>query len=438
VTAGTLDGLVDRAVVEPPSPGTPEAGRLFEALAAPDGITADRSTFSYGRLLEAVCDRLPAGGRVTDVVALADAFLASAHVVELDPGAAAAARWADGRPIPGRDGEGRWTTREMVATELHLLDRVARRLGGQAGTVRHETVEGAFARHPDLAAEQQVMIRHLCQSGNGVDIVIGLAGSGKTTALATATHAWGQAAYRVTGTALAARTALRLEEATGVPSLTMARLLGRLDRAELVLTDRDVVVLDEAGMVGTRHLARLVDHADTAGAKVVLIGDPRQLPELDAGGTLRALEYRTGAVALTANRRQRKPWERHALAGIRHGNPTHALAAYQAHDRIHTATGTEQLRGQLIAAWAQDRRSGEALMVAGTRAEVEDLNHRARTLLQASPGRGRPRRCLGGRRRRRTRRQVFVLRTRGRLEQIDTGGCGLGRGSFRRANTVSP
>jgi len=428
VTAATLDGLVDRVMVEPPRAGTPEAGRLFGALAARDGVTADRSTFSYGRLLEAVCDRLPAGGRVTDVVALADAFLASVHVVELDPGAAATARRVDGRPIPGRDGEGRWTTREMVATERHLLDRVARRLGGHAGTVRHEAVEEAIARHPELAAEQQAMIRHLCQSGNGVDVVIGLAGSGKTTALAIATQAWRQAGYRVTGTALAARTALRLQEATGVPSLTMARLLGRLDGAEDVLTDRDVVVLDEAGMVGTRHLARLVDHADTAGGKVVLIGDPRQLPELDAGGTLRALEHRTGAVALTANRRQQERWERDALAGLRHGNPTQALTAYQTHGRIHTASGADDLRDELVAAWVDDRRGSEALMVASTRVEVEDLNHRARSLLQAAGEVGPDQVVLGGH----SFAQgdtILALRndpatgllngTRGRLEHID-------------------
>ena len=428
VTAATLDCLADRVVVEPPRPGTPEAASLFEALAAPGGITNDRSTFSYGRLLEAICDRLPSGGRVEDVVALADAFIASDHVVELDPGAAAAAYRTDGRPIPGRNSEGRWTTREMVATEQHLLHRVASRSGGHAGTVRHDLVEAAIARHPELAGEQMAMIHHLCESGNGVDVVIGLAGSGKTTALATATEAWHHDGYRVTGTALAARTALRLQEATGIPSLTMARLLGRLDRAELVLTDRDVVVLDEAGMVGTRHLARLVDHADTAGAKVVLIGDPRQLPELDAGGTLRALEHRTGAIALTANRRQREPWERDALTALRHGNPTHALAAYQAHGRIHTG-GTHDLRDRLVAAWAQDRRTGEAMMVAGTRGEVEDLNHRARALLQATGDVG-PDEVTLGARSFAPGDTVLALRndpatgllngTRGRLEQIDT------------------
>ena len=177
----------------------------------------------------------------------------------------------------------------------------------------------------------------------------------------------------------------------------MARLLGRLDRAELVLGERDVVVIDEAGMVGTRQLARLLDHAGRGSAKVVLIGDPRQLPELDAGGTLRSLQQRTGAITLTTNRRQSEPWERQALAALRHGDPTHALAAYQAHNSVHLAGGPADLRQELVAAWAQDRLSGEALMLAGTRAEVDDLNRRVRTVLQHAGEVGPDQIVLGGR-----------------------------------------
>ena len=429
VTATSLDGVCHRSSLEPPVPGSPEAAALFAVLAGPEGVTARRSTFTYGRLLEAVCDRLPGGGRVEDVVALADGFLRSGHVVELDPGEQAVARRADGRPIPGLDTEPRWTTQEMVATEQRVLDAVARGQGAQAGTVRPDLVQAALARRPELAGEQSAMVEHLCGSGNGVDVVIGLAGAGKTTALAIAADAWRRAGYRVTGAALAARTALALQEATGAESLTMVRLLGRLDRGELVLTLGDVVLVDEAGMVGTRHLARLVDHADGAGAKLVLIGDPRQLPELDAGGTLRALEHRTGAVALTVNRRQQQPWERRALADFRHGNPAHALAAYRTNDRIHTTSDGDALRADLVAAWATDRRCGAALMVAGTRAEVEDLNRRARTLLQQTGEVGPDQVTLAGRCFA-VGDTVLALRndpaagllngTRGRLEQIDT------------------
>ena len=427
-TARTLDAVCHRRNVEPPRPSSLEAAALFAELASSEGVTATRSTFTYGRLLEAVCDRLPGGGRVEDVVALADGFLRSGHVIELHPTERTMAHRADGQPIPGLDREARWTTREMVATEQRLLAAVARRQGSKAGTVRHDLVEAALARQPQLAGEQAAMVEHLCGSGNGVDVVIGLAGAGKTTALATAADAWRHAGYRVTGTALAARTARGLQEATTAESLTIVRLLGRLDRADMILTNGDIILVDEAGMVGTRHLTRLVDHADRGGAKVVLIGDPRQLPELDAGGTLRALEHRTGAVALTVNRRQQQAWERQALASLRHGNPDLALAAYRTKGRVHTTSDSDTLRTQLVDAWVQDRRSGQALMVAGTRAEVKDLNRRARTFLQTTGEVGPDLVTLAGRAfavgdtvlaLRNDPTTALLNGTRGRLEHID-------------------
>ena len=98
-----------------------------------------------------------------------------------------------------------------------------------------------------------------------------------------------------------------------------------------------VVVIDEAGMVGTRTLARLLDHAARADAKVVLVGDHRQLPEIDAGGLLRGLGERLDPLRLTTNRRQHEPWERAALAKLRDGQIDTALADYQAHGRLVTA-----------------------------------------------------------------------------------------------------
>ena len=86
VTARTLHAVCHRRTVEPPRLGSLEAAALFAELAGPEGVTENRSTFTYGRLLEAVCDRLPAGGRVKDVLALADEFLRSSHVIEVDPG----------------------------------------------------------------------------------------------------------------------------------------------------------------------------------------------------------------------------------------------------------------------------------------------------------------------------------------------------------------
>ena len=159
----------------------------------------------------------------------------------------------------------------------------------------------------------------LTSSGAGVEVVVGKAGAGKTLALAAARMSWESSGYRVLGTALSARAARGLRDGAGIDSQTLASLLAGIESGRTKLGASDVVVLDEAGMVGTRALARLVESADDAGAKVVLVGDPRQLPEIEAGGALAGLIERVGAVELTENRRQQSSWERVALDALRMG-----------------------------------------------------------------------------------------------------------------------
>jgi len=149
-----------------------------------------------------------------------------------------------------------------------------------------------------------------------------------------------------------------------------------------VLDARTVLVIDEAGMIGTRQLAELLDHADRTEAKVVLVGDHRQLPEIEAGGVFRGLVARGHAFALEENRRQEQQWEREALDLLREGRAGEALATYQQHGRIHTADTAADVRGQLVADWWTSRERGEpGVMLALRRSDVADLNQRARALM---------------------------------------------------------
>jgi len=146
-----------------------------------------------------------------------------------------------------------------------------------------------------------------------------------------------------------------------------------------------VLVVDEAGMVGTRQLARLLDHAQQQSVKVVLVGDPHQLPEIDAGGLFRALTTRLPSIQLTDNRRQTHGWEQAALDELRHGDPDVALAAYRQHGRIRTADTAQHLRDRLVDDWwdtAKEDLSG-SLMIALRRDDVDDLNHHARAKMLA-------------------------------------------------------
>jgi ATP-dependent exoDNAse (exonuclease V) alpha subunit len=139
------------------------------------------------------------------------------------------------------------------------------------------------------------MIRDLCQGGAGVALVVGRAGTGKTFALGIARHAWQLDGYRLLACAPTGIAAVNLEAEGFEEVATCERLLHDLDRGRERLDGGTVLVVDEAGMLGSRKLARLLDHAQHAQAKVVLVGDDRQLAAIDAGGGFRALRIRLGA-----------------------------------------------------------------------------------------------------------------------------------------------
>jgi hypothetical protein len=144
-----------------------------------------------------------------------------------------------------------------------------------------------------------------------------------------------------------------------------------------------VLVVDEAGMASTRQLAELVDHAAKARAKLVLVGDHRQLSEIEAGGAFRALARRLPAIELTENRRQVSQWERDALALLRDGDAGQALDRYEAEGRVMTGETVDAVRGRLVADWWAGRDPDLAVMIAFRRADVADLNGRARALMRA-------------------------------------------------------
>jgi len=215
-----------------------------------------------------------------------------------------------------------------------------------------------------------------------VDVLIAAAGTGKTFSLDAARDGWQRAGYTVIGCALAATAAQELETGSGIPSSTLASLTGYLDSGEVQLHDHVVVVVDEAGMVGTRDIAPLLTAAAAARAKVVLVGDPRQLPEITAGGLLGHLESRRRAITLTENHRQTDPTERTALAELRAGDVNRAVVLLRERGGIVHGPNSETVRDGMVGDWWQHRQHGsDALMLTRRNADVDDLNRRARRLV---------------------------------------------------------
>lgn len=385
--------------VDNPELGLADTEALFAHLASPDGLTARRSTFDRRLAVRAVADAFAGGADVDALVALADAFLASDHVVALPVRATCGdmLRRRDGSVVPLEADGARFSTPELLAVEQRLIDGSLARQGRDVATAPELVLRRVLEGRPDLSAEQRAMVTKICGGGHGVDLVVGAAGTGKTVALGAAREVWEATHHRVIGCALAARAAAGLTAGSGIEASTIHRLLastwvsGRLP-------ERCVLVVDEAGMVGTRRLAQLLDLAEASQAKVVLVGDHRQLPEINAGGTFAELARSLGAVTLRRNRRQVERWERDALAALRDGDPQKAIDAYIANGRVHAGHDARGVYEQMVADWWDGRARGEdVVMLASRRRQVDALNRLARQRRREEGELGKENLVAGGR-----------------------------------------
>jgi conjugative relaxase-like TrwC/TraI family protein len=341
-----------------------EVRQVLDELASPSGLTEQASTFTRTDVVDALAKRLPVARSATEALTQAEE---------------AADRFLEERAVrvvhDRRLGVDRFSTPELLALEQRLVDGATQRTGERCAVVGPEPVRQVLDCHTTAGEDQAAMVRDLTQGGDGVAVVVGRAGSGKTWTLGLAREAFELAGYQVHGTAPTGIATVGLADEGFTDARTVDRLLLDLQHRRVELDDRSVLVVDEAAMVATRKLAPLLEHAHQAGAKVVLVGDDRQFASIQAGGGFRALRLRLGASELTVNRRQVEAWEQRAIDDVRAGNLEPAIAAYAEHDRIRAFEARDDRDRALVGDWWQAHRAGEQPVIyAHRRAQVDQLN----------------------------------------------------------------
>jgi Ti-type conjugative transfer relaxase TraA len=292
----------------------------------------------------------------------------------------------------GRDGQGRerFTSREMLRVERGLeadADAMAAR-SGHAVRARDKAaaLERSSAGGLALSAAQRDAFDHVTRRGD-LALLVGYAGTGKSALLGVAREAWEAQGYRVRGAALSGMAAESLEGGSGIGSRTLASLEHAWARDRATLGPRDVLVIDEAGLVGSRQLARVMGQARAAGAKVVLVGDAEQLQAIEAGAAFRALAERHGAYELTEVRRQVVDWQREATRQLATGRTVQALGSYAEAGAVRAHETPEDARAAVVAGWWQGRAAtpqASQVMLAYMRDDVAALNTLARERMQAA------------------------------------------------------
>jgi Ti-type conjugative transfer relaxase TraA len=303
-----------------------------------------------------------------------------------------AMRGAPGLVELGKDarGEDRFTTHEMIEAEQRLHRAAELMAERERHEVRNADREAALARGEArglvLSGEQADALAHVTD-GRDLGVVVGHAGTGKSAMLGLAREVWEAAGYEVRGVALSGIAAENLESGSGIASRTIASMEHGWHQGRDLLTTRDVLVIDEAGMVGTRQLERVLSRAAEAGAKVVLVGDPQQLQAIEAGAAFRSIHERHGGAEIGEVRRQQEDWQRDATRDLANSKAGNALGAYRSHGMVHEAQTREQARGDLIERWDRDRQASpdnSRIILTHTNDEVRALNEAARERMRAA------------------------------------------------------
>ncbi|WP_197529380.1 MobF family relaxase [Botrimarina mediterranea] len=336
------------------------------------GLLDHAARFTRNELLEqAAIESQGAGVGIDDVTRAVEAQLTGNREI---------VRLQDKERVPS------YTTREMLRLERQALDAAARLSRRHGHAISSALVHQVTAGFPTLKHEQQRAVERIATGGDAI-CVTGFAGTGKTFMLGVAKRVLEASGYRLLGTSLAAKSAKVLEANSGIESTHLDRLFVELDRGLRQLDYKTVVIVDEAGTVGTRHMASLLSRVEAAGAKVVLVGDERQTQAVAAGAPFRKITETLGTTEMTQVVRQQDAWARQVVLDLRAGDAAAALTALDRRGRLFLALEREDAIERLCERWERLalRAPGgvsDVLVMSSTVLDTRELNRRVQDVMR--------------------------------------------------------
>ncbi|QIN33802.1 Ti-type conjugative transfer relaxase TraA [Legionella longbeachae] len=275
-----------------------------------------------------------------------------------------------------------YTTRHQYIQEAKLRDDIEAMMKNRDG-INGKNLEN-IVKNYTLSEEQLEAVRYITE-GSQISVVIGRPGTGKSYLLKPIKEYYEHHKYRVIGAALSGKVAKSLQTDTGIQSSTIASLTYKLANQQLKLTRKDVLIVDEAGMVDFASMALLIREAKKAGSKVILVGDPDQLKPIHKGEIFRGIAAVTGYIELEQIKRQNDLGDRLASMNMAKGMIAEAVDHYHEKGTIVFSDSTEAAAQNLIHDWQGDITAAnlqDSILLAFTRASVGYLNDQARLALK--------------------------------------------------------
>ena len=339
-------------------------------------VTQTEAVIERRHLLRHVAEALQCEASADEALAAVKAVVARGDIIELGKNTA-------GEPV--------YSTVELVEAEKAML-RNAYSRQDERDFVPAATLESVLANRKTMREEQRAAVRHALNR-DGVSVVEGSAGSGKSYAMASVAEAARDAGAEV-WTIAPSWKAVDVIRSDTETAEEMARavsgFINRVKKGEIRLGRNAVIVTDEAGMIGTLDMAALVEIAGEAGAKLVLTGDTKQLAPVVAGAPMRALVKGLGTSRMEEIQRQRGrsedegAWMRAASMDFAKGKVEPALEAYARAGMIEWADDRDAAISALVkdyAAGRQERPAGTRAVLTGWNVDVQEINRRVREAL---------------------------------------------------------
>ena len=271
-----------------------------------------------------------------------------------------------------------YTTKEILDLERRILE-IGQEGKGKLEPIKKEILDDLLSRDTKLTQEQKRAVEHVC-GADAVSLVVGMPGTGKSLMLDKAREAWEREGLTVYGAALSGKAARGLAESASIGSRTVHSLLRDIEKRDLKLNSKSVLVIDEAAMVGNRQLEKLLSEASKAEARLVLVGDHKQLQAIELGGAFKALSTELEAAELTEIKRQRETWAREIVYDFAYGEARRGLEELAKRNRLFVEETRELTFDKLISDWASDggsRAPDKNLIFCASNDEVRLLNEKA-------------------------------------------------------------
>ena len=276
----------------------------------------------------------------------------------------------------------RYTTREVLAHEAEIAQAASQLKRSTAHGMTEQARQHMLDRYAHLDHEQRLAFAHATDS-EGLALIAGQAGSGKSATLEAVREAYREAGYRVIGLSLTNSVVNGMKQDGFAEAATIAAEMKRQEAGLRRWTSRTVLIVDEAAMLSSAQMAELTGKAREAQAKLILVGDERQLSSIQRGGMFEALRQEHGAAELRQVRRVADTEQKFAWNRMHEGDFAQALGIFEKQGAIHWTGTQNEARDALIAQYAGDSArepDRQRFVFAFTNADVNALNQDIRAL----------------------------------------------------------